>query len=111
MPDQLAQLEARVDGLLGDAQPPAAAVEDALTEGYAHAMAIERRRLAIERRMVDLAGSAHEPAAAHELREMYPRLNALDRSQRELRARLESLRLHGQACAGVTASVRTASGR
>ena len=96
MSEQIAEARRRVEGLLAADFPAAADVEHALTDGYAHAMAIEREMLALERRMADLAASADELSAARELRTLFPRQRSLDGQLRELRAELASLKRHAE---------------
>ena len=85
------------------AAPPAGAkapsldeIEDALTAGYANALAIEAERLRIERKIAEVAASLDAEASPDprtaELATLGQRLSAADGDLAQLRALLSSLR-------------------
>lgn len=74
------------------ARTPLARVEDVLTSGYAHALALEAQQLRLERQLLRLASerdASKDPAEAAELTE---RLQAVARELAHLRAVLVTLR-------------------
>jgi hypothetical protein len=68
------------------------AVEDTLTDGYAAALELERRRLRIERRMSKLARTVERPEEADELRRLAAQLVEAETELAELRRLLAELR-------------------
>ena len=85
-----------IERLLETRAPEPAEVEYALTEGYAHALGLEREALALERQMADLAAAPDELMATRELRGLFPRRRALDGQLHELRTQLRTLKLHAE---------------
>ena len=75
----------------GVAAPTLASMEETLTEGYAEALALEAERLRVERRLGEVAGTAHEPSAAAELAALARRLTHADVELGKLRAVLGRL--------------------
>jgi septation ring formation regulator EzrA len=63
-PDAIPALLEQIDELLAATSPEEpdvlAHIERTLTDGYAHALSLEAKRLRIERRMSELAGELHE---------------------------------------------------
>lgn len=67
-------------------------MEDTLTDGYAAALELERRRLRIERRMSELALTVQRPEEADELRRLAAELVGAEAELAELRGLLAELR-------------------
>jgi uncharacterized membrane protein YccC len=84
---------ARVDWLVEAVERGERSVgaERLLTEGYAHALQMERRLRRLEREMAQLAQRAEEPGAAKRLRRLAPRTRATRAGLDELRERLAQL--------------------
>jgi hypothetical protein len=80
----------RVDGLLEAIErgAPSIGAERILTEGYAHALQLERELRRLEREMTQLATQAEEPQAARRLRRLALRISATREALDELRRRL-----------------------
>ncbi len=85
---------ARVDWLLETFEPGASSpgAERILTEGYAHALRLERQLRRLEREMAQLAAHAYEPQAARRLRRLAPRARGMREELDELRNRLAVLK-------------------
>jgi hypothetical protein len=85
---------ARVDWLAEtvEAGGESRGAERTLTEGYAHALTLERRLRGLEREMALLAHEAEDPQAARRLRRLAPQVNATREGLTELRAGLDRLR-------------------
>jgi hypothetical protein len=66
--------------------------ERLLTEGYAHALLLERQLRSIDRELAMLAERADQPAAARRLRRLAPRARALQATLDDLRERLPWLK-------------------
>ena len=64
-----------------------------LTEGYAHALRLERELLRLERETEMLSHRAADPDAADRLRRLAPRIRARRQSLDHLRRRLTRLKL------------------
>ena len=84
----------------GEAAPSLANLEDALTSGYARAMALEAEESRVQRRIADVAvaladeeGRLPDP----ELKQLAHELKATRGNLRQLRALLESLRRRAEA--------------
>jgi hypothetical protein len=80
----------------GDSAPSLARMEDALTEGYAQALALEAERWRLERRLGEVARTAGGPdpdvaGFTDELSVLSKRLTSADGELTSLRARLRSL--------------------
>jgi hypothetical protein len=83
------QIEALLDAPgLGESAPTLARLEDTLTEGYAHALALEAERWRLERRLGELA----RRIAAHDVAEFAEELRALARHLTHADCELERLR-------------------
>ena len=65
-----------------------------LTDGYANALAMDRRRMALERRIAELALKAEDPVAAAELRRLWLERRTLDERLRQLRGSLKDMGTH-----------------
>lgn len=79
----------------GSEAPPLARLEETLTSGYAHALALEAERWRIERRIGEIAAALDEESpedGAAELTELSSRLNEADGELSRLRGLLASLR-------------------
>ena len=85
---------ARVDWLLETLEPGGSSpgAERILTEGYAHALRLERQVRRLERETAELAAHAQEPQAARRLRRLAPRARAKREELDELRNRLAALK-------------------
>jgi hypothetical protein len=84
----------------GEAAPSLAHIEDALTSGYARAMALEAEESRLQRRIADVAvaladeeGRLPDP----ELKRLAHELNATRLSLHQLRTLLDSLRTRAEA--------------
>jgi hypothetical protein len=88
------ELEALLEAPAGDGAPSRAELEDALTGGYARALALEAERLRLERRIGQAAAGFREGAAppARELADLAQRLSHADGELDKLRLLLSSLR-------------------
>jgi hypothetical protein len=75
----------------GVGAPSLATVETTLTDGYAHALALEAERWRIERRLGEVARAAWRDGNAHELAALSERLASADGELAKLRALLRSL--------------------
>jgi hypothetical protein len=74
------------DGVIGSSgQPTPAERHRALADGYANVLAMDRRRVGLDRRIAELAAHADEPDIASELRRLW-----LER--RTLQERIDALR-------------------
>lgn len=78
---------ASVDGLLDE-------IEDALAEGYAHALAGDAWSMASEQRLHELISDADVPVRGGELRRLAGEHAAFQRDLIELRRQLAALRHH-----------------
>jgi len=79
----------------GDQSVDRARVERTLTDGYAHALALEAERLQIERRMEHVTariGAGERNGVVGELSRLSQQLGSTERSLAELRTLLASLR-------------------
>jgi hypothetical protein len=71
---------------------PSLGADRVLTEGYAHALLLERQLRLVEREMTELAQRAEEPVAARQLRRLVPRARTTREGLDELRERLAQLK-------------------
>ena len=86
-PDFVERVETMID------EPPTRAqVEHLLAEGYARALRLDAERLALERRITELAARAEDGDAAHELRLVWLKHRTLNAELRELRGLLRRLK-------------------
>jgi hypothetical protein len=96
MPGQRTSLVKDIHTLLAlePAQTPLARVEDTLTAGYAHALALEAQQLRLERQLWRLARELGDgpDVVAHEAVELTERLAGVETELRSLRALLVTLR-------------------
>jgi hypothetical protein len=94
--DDLRHLTGRIRRLLelraADPGSKLTDVEDTLTDGYAAALELQRRRLGIERRMSKLALTVERPEEAGELRRLAAQLAGVEAELAELRSLLTELR-------------------
>jgi hypothetical protein len=92
----------RIEALLsapasGASAPSLARMEATLTDGYAEALALEAERWRIERRLGEVAHTAHEPGVAQELAALARRLSHADVELGKLRAVLGRLQARTRA--------------
>jgi hypothetical protein len=81
------------NGVIGSSGQPTPAERDrALTDGYANALAMDRRRVGLDRRIAELAAHADEPDVASELRRLWLERRTLQERIRALRSALADLR-------------------
>ncbi len=80
----------QTEELHNHASPPLDSVEDALTEGYAKALALEAERLRLERRLGEVARGA-TPDRTAEIRSLGTRLVDADGEIEQLRSLLGTL--------------------
>jgi hypothetical protein len=93
-------IENRIRSLLdapeaGDGAPTLAHIEDLLTAGYAHAMALEGEQWRLQRRIVDVAlalAEGYKEPDARELRELAGELREVESELTGIRALIRSLR-------------------
>jgi hypothetical protein len=79
----------------GVAAPPLSRIEDTLTAGYAHALALEAERWRLERRLAQVASdleSEHGTLRDSELRKLSRSLRSANADLTQLRGLLGSLR-------------------
>jgi predicted nucleic acid-binding Zn-ribbon protein len=96
---------AQIEELLDDSAPTLARLEHTLTDGYAHALALEAELWRLERSLGELArrmGERDVADFADELRALARRLTRAERELESLRALLR--RLHDRARAAREAS-------
>ena len=104
MADETRTLIERVHGLLAIPPRNRVSIEEALTEGYARALALEAERRRLEARIAELAESLSSPAGAErvsELAELAGRRSRADVDLSRLRDALGSLRRHLAAAAAI----------
>jgi len=83
-------MQEQIEELLSADAPTLARMEDTLTEGYAHALALEAERWRLERRLGEVAREG-QTDAAEELRALGTRLTHADVELTKLRRLLGSL--------------------
>jgi ABC-type phosphate transport system auxiliary subunit len=100
-PNPLPALLEQIDDLLtstsSDEPVTLARLERTLTDGYAHALALEAERLRLERRMSELAGELHDgnrEQKAKELVQVSRRISRAGSEIERLRGTLSQLRAH-----------------
>lgn len=103
----MTSLLARIDDLLAAPTPASAPrdgklarAEQTLTDGYAHALALEGESCRLTRELREAAGrldDARDPAKASEICGLARRLARADRDLAYLRERLGALRVHARA--------------
>ena len=86
------RIRALLDGRAADPGGVLTDVEDTLTDGYAHALALEGERRRIERRMAELARTVERPEETGELRRLATRLIGAEAELTKLRGLLADLR-------------------
>jgi DNA-binding transcriptional ArsR family regulator len=95
LPTVLTEIRSLLDEPAAGAPAARASVEKTLTDGYAHALAIEGERLRIERRLREIVhADRREERADAELGSLTQALGETDRELRALRALLAELRAH-----------------
>jgi ABC-type phosphate transport system auxiliary subunit len=109
-PDTIPALLEQIDELLAETPSPEepvvrARLERTLTDGYAHALALEAERWRLERRMSELAGELHEGNRELKTKELAvlsarlstnaETLSGLRRTLSELRVRATAARARG----------------
>ena len=62
-----------------------------LTDGYANALAMDRRRMALERQIAEMALNVEDPEVAAELRKLWVERRTLDEQLRKLRSELKEI--------------------
>jgi hypothetical protein len=88
------QIEALLRAPTSGADAPSlAAMEHALTDGYAHALALEAERSRLQRRLGEAAHDLEEAGGTEEISTLAKRLRNADGELDELRTLLGSLRL------------------
>jgi hypothetical protein len=93
LPAVLTEIRSLLDVPAGAEPPSLDEVEHTLTSGYAYALALEGKRLRIERHLRALLRSADSnKSAADELAELTARLASADQELAGVRALLSSLR-------------------
>ncbi|MBA2383378.1 MAG: hypothetical protein H0V68_01760 [Actinobacteria bacterium] len=94
LPDLLTEIRSLLDQSANGERPPRAVVEDVLTTGYAHALALEGERLRVERRLREVlrSGGSGGPLWADELGQLTKRIEDADRELARLRGLLATLR-------------------
>ena len=96
MPHDLAPLLARINDLVersdGEREPLLKTMEHTLTDGYAHALALEGERLRIQREIGELFGALEQGEQTGRLRALAERLAGTDKELRRLRGLLATLR-------------------
>jgi len=78
----------------GAPAPPLSVLEDTLTSGYAHALALEGERLRIERRLRELVRTERTSGSVEEIADLTERLDHADVDLAQLRTMLATLRKH-----------------
>jgi hypothetical protein len=88
------EIRTLLDGpALGTEAPTLAHIEDTLTAGYAHALALEAERWRLERRISEIASGLDEDVEAHsELKTLARRMEGATADLANLRALLTLLR-------------------
>jgi hypothetical protein len=81
-------------------QPLLARMEHTLTDGYAHALALEAETLRIQKRIAELAGKVESREHAGELRGLVDRLEDSKTRLAGLRASLDTLRRRAERVRG-----------
>jgi hypothetical protein len=108
MPDETRAVIARVQGLLGLPANDRTLIEDALTEGYAQALALEAERRRLERRIAELAGGLSgdgDRDQVSELAKLAGRRTRADGDLTRLRDMLRALREHLAAAHAASSAV------
>jgi ABC-type phosphate transport system auxiliary subunit len=98
-PVDLSSLLAQIEAVL-DCKSDVARIERTLTDGYAHALALEAERWRLERRIGEIArllGHGDTAGRAAELTSLSRRLERVDVELDELRSTLARLRRHADA--------------
>lgn len=91
LPAVLTEIRSLLELPAGVERPSRASLEHTLTSGYAYALALERERLRLERRLRALLRSAAQ-ARSGEMSELTERLAYADRELADVRAVLSELR-------------------
>jgi hypothetical protein len=88
----VAELRERLDFALAHDETEREDIEDLVTEGYAHALALDAERMKLERSITELAARAEDPQAAQDLRKLWLRHRTMRHQLTELRAVLAELK-------------------
>ncbi|HEV3407713.1 MAG TPA: hypothetical protein VG079_03400 [Gaiellaceae bacterium] len=83
-----------------------AEVDEALTDGYARALALEAEVWRVRRRQAELARDLREPVHAHELEALAVRLTAVEDELAGLRRALRPLQEHANVLRATIAAAR-----
>ena len=96
LPELLAEIRSLLDVPAGAEPPSRAVVDEALTNGYAHALTLEANRLRLERRLREMIRTGPEggPFWAADLGELTRQLDNADQDLAHLRGLLAKLRAH-----------------
>jgi ABC-type phosphate transport system auxiliary subunit len=104
IPDLLEQIDELLTEPRSAAEPVTLArLERTLTDGYAHALALEAERWRLEQRLTELAGELHEgdqERKSHELAQISRRLSSNGTALQGLRSTLTRLRDYATAIRG-----------
>lgn len=95
LPTVLTEIRSLLDQPTERARPARAVVEKTLTDGYAHALALEGDRLRVERRLRELVDTAERDETTDaEVATLASSVAVLDRELADLRGLLAELRAH-----------------
>ena len=95
LPTVLTEIRSLLDRPTERARPARAVVEKTLTDGYAHALALEGDRLRVERRLRELVDtSERDETTDAEVASLASSVALLDRELADLRGLLAELRAH-----------------
>ncbi len=96
LPEDIRSFCATVRELAAASEASHEAIEDTLTSGYAHALALEAERRRLERLILEAATAGRAPAGS-DLTGLAERFWRTDAELRELRAALDELRRYARA--------------
>ena len=95
LPTVLTEIRSLLDQPTERARPARAVVEKTLTDGYAHALALEGDRLRVERRLRELVDTSdRDETTDAEVASLASSVALLDRELADLRGLLAELRAH-----------------
>ena len=95
LPTVLTEIRSLLDQPTERARPARAIVEKTLTDGYAHALALEGDRLRVERRLRELVDTSdRDETTDAEVASLASSVALLDRELADLRGLLAELRAH-----------------
>ncbi len=107
LPLLLEQIDELLTSTASDEPATLARLERTLTDGYAHALALEAERLRLERRMSELAGELHDGNREQKAKELVQVARRISRAGAEidrLRRTLSQLRARATAVRAATAA-------